>query len=506
MRFELSMAGKEFPRLFIGSSSESIAVARGLKANLEDVAEVRIWDEGLSIPGNYVLEDLLRFTTSFDFAAFVWSADDSVVSRGSQLTAPRDNVILEAGLFYGLLGRERVFLCAPRSRDVKTPSDLLGLKIVTFQEPSDANYRAATGSAASEIASRIVSLGLSHRDPADRSGLAIQSYPNFEAARKDMSGACKDAQEIKISSNKGLAFFGLDDSLISVAEASNYSKLRRIRILLMDPESPWINGGFVALRHYESVDSYKKELAASHAIAESSMARLGTMINLRRSGIKYHTVEPYFRLVMTNDVAFVSSYAEHPSVQVRDLPVYAYRSSPGSLYWAFKRHFNDVWHNSSSPRPGKSGQEQIEVSAGGIVFATVHGETYVGLVQREDGSWVLPKGHQETRDKDLRETAVREVSEELGIDAAAIRVERSLDAYASGEPVEEATERKVVYFFVMQSSAEGIPAIRPDVDHRAARWWNISEELPYMRYPYQRTLLAEISERMYSVMIRFQGS
>jgi 8-oxo-dGTP pyrophosphatase MutT (NUDIX family) len=273
----------------------------------------------------------------------------------------------------------------------------------------------------------------------------------------------------------------------------------------MDPESPWINNGFIALRHYESVDSYKEELAASHLIAESSMTRLRGLTNLPRSRIQYHTVEPYFRLIMTNDVAFVSSYAEHPSVQVRDLPVYAYRSDPGSLYWAFKRYFNDVWHNRSSAGLERSAREgQFEVSAGGIVFTAADGGVYVALVEREDGSWVLPKGHQETRDKDLQETALREVSEELGIDRELIRVERKLDEYASGETVEDHGERKVIYFFMMQSPS-GLLPLKQDVDHRAARWWKISEELPYMRYPYQRTLLAETAERTYGVMVRFQG-
>ena len=41
------MATKYLPRVFIGSSSESLETARGLKANLETEAEVRIWDEGL---------------------------------------------------------------------------------------------------------------------------------------------------------------------------------------------------------------------------------------------------------------------------------------------------------------------------------------------------------------------------------------------------------------------------------------------------------------------------
>lgn len=150
-------------RVFIGSSSESLDAARGLRANLEDAAEVRIWDEGLFKPGNYTLEDLVEFTSSFDYAIFICGADDAVASRGAQFVAPRDNVIFEAGLFYGRLGRERVFLCAEQNKDFKTPSDLIGLKILSFSKPSDGNYRAATGSAAVDIMARIKTLGALQR-------------------------------------------------------------------------------------------------------------------------------------------------------------------------------------------------------------------------------------------------------------------------------------------------------------------------------------------------------
>src|SRR5215469_3138659 len=85
-----------FPRVFVGSSSESLPAARGLKANLEQAAEVRIWDEGLFAAGNYTLEDLASFTGSFDFAIFIFGADDSVSSRGAHFSAPRGNVVLEA--------------------------------------------------------------------------------------------------------------------------------------------------------------------------------------------------------------------------------------------------------------------------------------------------------------------------------------------------------------------------------------------------------------------------
>lgn len=99
-------------RIFIGSANESRQVARGIKAALEDVGEVRIWDEALFEPGTFTLDELSRFTQSFDFAIFVWSGDDQTVSRGREMKSPRDNVVFEAGMFYAALGK----ICLPDGR------------------------------------------------------------------------------------------------------------------------------------------------------------------------------------------------------------------------------------------------------------------------------------------------------------------------------------------------------------------------------------------------------
>lgn len=144
----------------------------------------------------------------------------------------------------------------------------------------------------------------------------------------------------------------------------------------------------------------------------------------------------------------------------------------------------------------------LEVSAGGIVLAKVDGETYVALVQREDGGWVLPKGHQEPRDKDLRETAVREVSEELGLNRSSLQVEQELDEY-SEEIGGAYSARKVNHFFVMHYHDGTLPPIMPDIDHRDARWWKIAETLPRMHYGDQRILLGEAIEQMFAYVVRF---
>jgi hypothetical protein len=138
-------------RVFIGSSREALIVALGVKAVLESFAEVRIWNEDLFRPGQYTLDELLHFTTDFDFAVFVWSGDDEGVIRGQSFFMPRDNVVLEAGIFYGALGKDRVFLIAPREPKLKTPTDLLGLSLSFYERPSDENYRSAVQTATDAI-------------------------------------------------------------------------------------------------------------------------------------------------------------------------------------------------------------------------------------------------------------------------------------------------------------------------------------------------------------------
>lgn len=493
------------PRVFIGSSREALPVARGVKANLEEISEVRVWDEDIFEPGRYTLEELLRFTRSFDFGVFIWSADDLTRSRSEETPSPRDNVVLEAGIFYGALGRDRVFLVAPAQEPSKIPSDLLGLSVLNYHIPSDGNHRAAVTSACQRIARRIENAGTAGNGAPQESQAAVPfRYANLEIAKPAIKAACKAAKDIKILSNKGLVFFGLDESIVSLAEAADYGGLERLRILLLHPESRWINRGLMALRSYESLPDFKKELSSAHVIAESGIRKFAGKLDLHNSGIKYHLSEPYFRMVITEDVAFVSTYAEDPSVQVRDLPVFAFRNDAGSLYGALKRHFNDLWHNHSRLGDYLRTTIEPEISAGGILVSHVGVRTYVALVMRDDGSWVLPKGHKEVNDRDLALAAVREVAEETGVPASEIRVTKRLDEYAYDETAAKYDSTKIVYLFLMQHLGNTLPELRSDPDHPDARWWPVDEEFPFMFYAYQKTLLAEVMKNEFGLEPRFR--
>jgi predicted nucleotide-binding protein len=123
------------PVLFIGSSKESLPIAREIQTGLRyDDILIHLWtDGGIFGASRFPIEDLEDQVTSSDFAVLVLSPDDKVLSRGKETDAPRDNVIFELGLFMGALGRDRAFIVLPRRFDIKIPTDILGLTPLKYQ-------------------------------------------------------------------------------------------------------------------------------------------------------------------------------------------------------------------------------------------------------------------------------------------------------------------------------------------------------------------------------------
>jgi CRP/FNR family cyclic AMP-dependent transcriptional regulator len=123
----------ETPILFIGSSRESLPIATEIRAGLSSTSlAVRFWPDGVFMPSNFPLEDLENELDQADFAVLVFGPDDYVLSRRIFSRAPRDNVVLETGLFIGALRRQRTLIVKSRRLPIKMPSDLLGLTPIEF--------------------------------------------------------------------------------------------------------------------------------------------------------------------------------------------------------------------------------------------------------------------------------------------------------------------------------------------------------------------------------------
>ncbi len=494
-------------KVFIGSSTE--AHNNGLLLDIARIVEecgltpVR-WNQSPSIfkPGKFTLETLEEMvdTEGIEASIFIYTADDKVWYRGATVGAPRDNVVFEHGLFSGKLGRTNSIIV--KSGKVELPSDLSGVTYIDFSEGKKTKAELDLRNWLQHLKSvnpnnKLIDENTIILD--NKQYLAIRTYRNLEDAKQTIIEKSRTAHEIKILANKGIEFFGSDSSVISLAESSQYKNLKRLKILLLSPDSSWINRGLMALRKYESIDDFKSELNSTHVIVEMGMKKFLKELSLEKSGIKYQKGEPYFRFIMIDDTVFVSTYAENPAEQVRDLPVYEIIKGPGSLFGSLRKHFNDLWVNNSVY--GKTFKENIdiEVSAGGFVFCKYDSNVYLALVQREDGSWVLPKGHKKVKDSSLEETAIREVSEETGLRKNLLRCIRKIDSYSYDETAEELSINKINHFYLIEYLSEEINDLHTDFEHLSAKWWNIAEELPFMFYVYQKILINETIKREFNI-------
>jgi len=125
-------------KMFIGSSTERLSCARQLAdyfAPDRDTIEVVVWDN-LFANLEYPLEALTRTLNDWDFAALIWGGEDRTRSRSRVKASPRDNLIFEAGLSIGRLGRSRTFILVPEAagRSLKIPSDLEQATLLKYSD------------------------------------------------------------------------------------------------------------------------------------------------------------------------------------------------------------------------------------------------------------------------------------------------------------------------------------------------------------------------------------
>jgi hypothetical protein len=153
-------------KVFIASSSEGLDVAKAVRllllAELDQIADVEPWTHAFELSAAYI-ESLERAVDQADFAVLVLTADDVTTSRKKEKLSPRNNVILELGLFMGRLGRERCYLVREDRPHLELPSDLLGVKSAAFKRPEDGDLKTALDAKCALIAERITKLGVRYK-------------------------------------------------------------------------------------------------------------------------------------------------------------------------------------------------------------------------------------------------------------------------------------------------------------------------------------------------------
>lgn len=157
--------------IFIATTEETIKSGwfiKALKEAAKDVdakhpdIELEPWPSSFET-GEFTALKLIEVASSALGAVIVLAGDDNVTSREHSQPAPRDNLVLEAGMFLSRLGLRNVLLL--REANSKWPSDLLGVNAKEFTAPPPER------AGASEITSRDIAQNikdfvdkLPHRD------------------------------------------------------------------------------------------------------------------------------------------------------------------------------------------------------------------------------------------------------------------------------------------------------------------------------------------------------
>lgn len=127
------------PRIFISSSSEGKPILDALYLELNNDYELIRWDKDFFEPSKFTLECFEEKAASHDYAIFILHPDDEIIARGMTKRKTRDNVIFEYGLFFSVLGRNKVFLLEPDPSSIKVdfPSDFYGITTIRYNYNKD---------------------------------------------------------------------------------------------------------------------------------------------------------------------------------------------------------------------------------------------------------------------------------------------------------------------------------------------------------------------------------
>lgn len=123
--------------IFLGSSREQCVVTDALRSGLlAQDHDPRHWLlDRVFKPSTYTMHGLDALARTADLAVLVLHPDDVAVTRGGKRRVPRDNLVLEFGLFAGAIGLHRTIGLRPRG-DVSLPSDLNGLTFIDYDAPA----------------------------------------------------------------------------------------------------------------------------------------------------------------------------------------------------------------------------------------------------------------------------------------------------------------------------------------------------------------------------------
>ena len=212
-------------RVFIGSSKESKDAMEELASWIEDAGhQPKPWTDPDLFPlASTTFDSLHKTAQRIDAAIFVFGEDDAVWYRGDKTLSPRDNVLLEYGVFSGALGERSVAIALVGNPRLAT--DLLGITYLPLAQKARAklilkNWLAEIQCGGHHVThARLHSPFFTTADPEDR---------EFDFTRK-----LARARSLDLLGYSMAHMFATSKTQLGLALASGL----RIRAMILDPHS-----------------------------------------------------------------------------------------------------------------------------------------------------------------------------------------------------------------------------------------------------------------------------
>ena len=122
-----------------------------------------------------------------------------------------------------------------------------------------------------------------------------------------------------------------------------------------------------------------------------------------------------------------------------------------------------------------------EKSCGAIVYTNANGERLYLVEQMLSGHWGVPKGHVEMNENE-KETALREIKEEVGLDVIIDCGFRTVNTYSPKEGI----IKDVVYFVAYSKSMDTTMQVEEVED---IKWVKLKEAIDLIKFPSMQEIL-----------------
>jgi transcriptional regulator with XRE-family HTH domain len=208
----------------------------------------------------------------------------------------------------------------------------------------DVFERIAEGLSMPDDARRILGLAPQRENRPGGAAFDLAAFPEIVRVYSDQAGAAaeiqrsaRSAREVDVLAVRGLGLLGLNDSLLRPHLDRDGDEPPRLRVLVLDPDSPAI------ARRAAEIGESAESLAGGVRLAE---ARLRELAGLGHVEVYRYRVLPVWRIIRLDTTLYVSGF--DAAWEGHESATYKVLATPhGPLYRGFRRMFDAMVEDGS---------------------------------------------------------------------------------------------------------------------------------------------------------------